>query len=116
MTIYHSQFDFWLRGAFVGVNVANGNIVSESPVELKLPNGVLNANRLEVMENGALILFGGGVEVTLNPDQMRPAPQDSVPLGAPAQVSVLGPPSHPPVPGPDVGRTSRKKGLRQTAM
>ncbi len=67
------------------VNVANGNIVSESPVELKLPNGLLNANRLEVMENGALILFGGGVEMTLNPDQ--PAWQDA-PSRASAQVSV----------------------------
>ena len=90
MTIYHSQFDFWLRGAFVGVNVANGNIVSESPVELKLPNGLLNANRLEVMENGALILFGGGVEVTLNPDQMRPAPQDSVPPVPPRKFRFWG--------------------------
>jgi len=69
------------------VNVASGNIVSESPVELKLPNGLLSANRLEVIENGALVLFGGGVEMTLNPDQVRPAPapQDAAPLGAPAR-------------------------------
>jgi lipopolysaccharide export system protein LptC len=58
------------------VNTATGNIVSENPVELKLPNGFLNANRMEVMENGALILFGGGVEMTVNPDQARGAPQD----------------------------------------
>lgn len=70
------------------VNVASGNVVSESPVEVKLPNGLLNANRLEVMENGALILFSGGVEVTLTPDQLRPAPQDGAPPGAPAQASV----------------------------
>ena len=67
------------------VNTANGNIVSENPVELKLPNGLLNANRLEVMENGATILFGSGVETTLNPDQIRPDPQDSPPLGAPTR-------------------------------
>ena len=75
------------------VNVTSGNIVSESPVELKLPSGMLNANRMEVMENGTLIIFGRGVEVTLTPDQMRPAPQDSspfasTPLGAPAQAPV----------------------------
>jgi lipopolysaccharide transport protein LptA len=64
------------------VNTANGNIVSENPVELKLPKGFLNANRLEVMENGALILFGGGVETTLNPDQVRPEPQEPPPLSA----------------------------------
>jgi lipopolysaccharide export system protein LptC len=70
------------------VNVTSGNIVSESPVELKLPNGLLNANRLEVVNNGALILFGGGVEMTLTPDQVRPAPQDSAPAAAPAQAPV----------------------------
>jgi lipopolysaccharide transport protein LptA len=64
------------------VNTASGNIVSESPVEVKLPNnGLVNANRLEVMETGASILFGGGVETTVNPDQMRPDPQEP-PLGA----------------------------------
>lgn len=69
------------------INVASGNIVSETPVELKLPNGLLNANRLEVMENGALILFGGGVEMTVNPDQARGAPQDPAPVSAPARGS-----------------------------
>jgi lipopolysaccharide transport protein LptA len=68
------------------VNTASGNIVSESPVEVKLPNnGLINANHLEVMEKGASILFGGGVETTLNPDQIRPDPQDSPPLGAPTR-------------------------------
>jgi lipopolysaccharide export system protein LptA len=68
------------------VNTASGNIVSESPVEVKLPNnGLVNANHLEVMENGASILFGGGVETTVNPDQIRPDPQDSPPLGAPTR-------------------------------
>lgn len=75
------------------VNVTSGHIISESPVELKLPIGLLNANRMEVMENGALIIFGGGVEMTLTPDQVRPAPQDSAPLAsaplsAPAQAPV----------------------------
>ena len=67
------------------INVASGNIVSESPVELKLPNGLLNANRLEVMENGALVLFGGGVEMTINPDQARGASQDPAPPSASAR-------------------------------
>jgi lipopolysaccharide export system protein LptC len=67
------------------VNVTSGNVVSENPVELKLPNGLLNANRLEIVENGALIVFSGGVELNLNPDQVRPAPQDSAPVGTPAR-------------------------------
>ncbi|HMA71949.1 MAG TPA: LPS export ABC transporter periplasmic protein LptC [Xanthobacteraceae bacterium] len=61
------------------VNVSNGNIVSESPVEVRLPNGWLSANRLEVIENGASILFGGGVEMRLIPDQLQSAQQKSVP-------------------------------------
>ncbi len=67
------------------INVASGNIVSENPVELRLPNGLLNANRLEIVENGAVILFGGGVEMTINPDRVRGAPQDPAPPGAPAR-------------------------------
>ena len=98
------------------VNTASGSIVSESPVEVKLPNnGSIKANRLEVMENGALILFGGGVETTLNPDQLQPASQEA-PSNARAQVSAQPPPSHPPVPGPDVGKTRRSSGSRQRAM
>ena len=69
------------------VNVGSGYIVSENPVEVKLPNGWLNANRLEVMENGAVVLFGGGVEMTLTPDQFRSDPQKSAPSGAPLQTS-----------------------------
>jgi lipopolysaccharide export system protein LptC len=74
------------------INVPTGNVVSESPVNLKLPNGLLNANRLEVMENGALIVFGGGVEMTVNRDQARGAAQDSAPVSAPARAGGALPP------------------------
>jgi lipopolysaccharide export system protein LptC len=71
------------------VHISSGNIVSESPVEVKLPNGVLTANRLEIRENGGVIKFGGGVEMNLKPEQFRPADQpatpDVVPTGAPMQ-------------------------------
>jgi lipopolysaccharide export system protein LptC len=59
------------------VYVSSGNIVSESPVEVTLPNGVLTANRLEVRENGAIIKFTGEVELNLKPEQFRPATQDT---------------------------------------
>lgn len=59
------------------VDVATGNLVSDSPVQIRLPHdGLLTANRLKVESNGDLIVFGGGVEVTLSPDQVRPAVQD----------------------------------------
>jgi lipopolysaccharide export system protein LptC len=75
------------------VNVTRGSVVSDSPVEVKLPNGMLNANRLQVMENGAVIVFSGGVEMKLNPEQARPAEQpaahDSASAGTPAQTAPL---------------------------
>lgn len=74
------------------VNVASGSVVSESPLDVKLPNGVLRANRLQVMENGAVVIFSGGVEMNLNPEQARaagqPATQDSASAGASAQTTV----------------------------
>jgi lipopolysaccharide export system protein LptC len=64
------------------VNVGTGNIVSESPLDVKLTNGFLNANRLEVLENGDLLRFGGGIELTLNPETPATAgATGSVPAG-----------------------------------
>jgi lipopolysaccharide export system protein LptC len=68
------------------IHTSSGHIVSESPVEVKLPNGMLNANRLEVKENGAFIKFSGGVEMNLNPEQMRPPP--AADAGSPALAPV----------------------------
>ena len=71
------------------VNVTTGHIVSEHPVEVKLLNGWLNSNRLEVMENGDLIRFGGGVELNLTPDKSGSlAP--SAPAQPPVQASARG--------------------------
>jgi lipopolysaccharide export system protein LptC len=47
------------------VDVNKGNIVSEHPVEVNLLNGTLNANRLEVVDNGELIRFDGGVSMNM---------------------------------------------------
>jgi lipopolysaccharide export system protein LptC len=71
------------------VYVSSSRVVSESPVELKLPNGLLHANRLEVTENGTVFVFGGGVEMDLDPQKMQPraATQDSATAGAPAQTA-----------------------------
>ena len=42
-----------------------GSVVSEKPVVVQMLNGVLNANRLEVADNGEVIRFDGGVTMTL---------------------------------------------------
>jgi lipopolysaccharide export system protein LptC len=47
------------------VDVKKGVIVSERPVEMNLPNGKLNANRMEVVDNGALLRFDGGITLVL---------------------------------------------------
>jgi lipopolysaccharide export system protein LptC len=73
------------------VHTATGNIVSDSPVEIKLPNGFLNANHLDVRDNGAFIKFSGGVEMTVNPEQMRPANEGEPPAAQEAAAQVAAP-------------------------
>ena len=48
------------------VDVKKGNIVSDQPVELTLPDGLLRANRLEIIESGDVIRFDRGVVLTLD--------------------------------------------------
>ncbi len=97
------------------VDVATGNVVSKSPVEVKLPNnGLLNANRLAVEQNGALIVFGEGVEMTVNPDQRGPASQEAPSSNGPTQSSVQHPLARPL--GLNLSRTSRSSGSKQRAM
>jgi lipopolysaccharide export system protein LptC len=50
------------------VDVRKSYIVSEKPVEVFLPNGKLNANRMEVIDNGDLLRFDKGVTLVLNAD------------------------------------------------
>ena len=51
------------------IDVHQGHVVSEKPVWVKLVNGVINAKRMEVSDSGDVIRFGGGVAMTLHPDQ-----------------------------------------------
>jgi lipopolysaccharide export system protein LptC len=47
------------------IDIRKGNVVSEKPVEVKLLQGVLNANRLDIEDSGDRVTFGGGVSMTL---------------------------------------------------
>jgi lipopolysaccharide export system protein LptC len=51
------------------VDTRAGNVLSEHPVEVKMLQGKLNANRLEVVESGDLVRFGGGVDMVLTLNQ-----------------------------------------------
>ena len=55
------------------IDVHKGTVVSEKPVWVKLPNGVINAQRLEVLDSGDTIRFGGGVSMTVDPEQYTQA-------------------------------------------
>jgi lipopolysaccharide export system protein LptC len=46
------------------VDMRSGHIVSDKPLEVKLLNGLLNANRVEV--EGEVIRFGGGVVLNMD--------------------------------------------------
>jgi lipopolysaccharide export system protein LptC len=51
------------------VDTRGGNVVSEHPVQVKMLQGTLDANRLDVIDNGDLVRFGGGVNMVLNFNQ-----------------------------------------------
>lgn len=53
------------------VDIKKGRIVSEKPVQVKMLQGTLNANRLEVLDTGALIRFDGGVNMMLTPEALN---------------------------------------------
>jgi lipopolysaccharide export system protein LptC len=53
------------------VNVRTNHLVSEHPVEVTMPQGTVNANRLEVTNSGEVIRFEGGVTMMLVPQKDR---------------------------------------------
>lgn len=61
------------------IDIKKGTIVSEHRIETKFPNGTLGANRLDISENGAVVLFSQGVEtyLMLDPKPANPAATSS---------------------------------------
>jgi lipopolysaccharide export system protein LptC len=56
-------FEVYLSEALVDVH--SSNVVSEKPVEVRMQQGTINANRMEVIESGNEIRFGGGVTMVM---------------------------------------------------
>lgn len=50
------------------IDVRKGNVVSDQPVSIKMLQGFLNAQRLDIGENGSVLRFTG-VTMTLEPDK-----------------------------------------------
>lgn len=48
------------------VEMKKGNVVSEQPVEITLPSGLLKANRMEIIDSGDVIRFERGVVLDLD--------------------------------------------------
>ena len=61
------EYQITLRDAVA--NIKAGSVVSEHPVQVKMLQGTVNANRLEVMESGAIVRFGGGVTLVIEDDE-----------------------------------------------
>jgi lipopolysaccharide export system protein LptC len=57
------------------VDIRKGNIVSEKPVSVKLLNGTLNSNRLEITNAGEVLKFDGGVTMMLDMSKSTVASQ-----------------------------------------
>jgi lipopolysaccharide export system protein LptC len=47
------------------IEIKKGSVVSENPVEVAFLRGTLNANQLQIDDQGAVIRFGGGVTMSL---------------------------------------------------
>ena len=47
------------------INIRSGHIVSDKPVEVRMLQGTINANRLEVIDSGEIIRFEQGVTVEM---------------------------------------------------
>ena len=56
------------------LDIGKGAITSEEPVDVKLLNGTLTADRLRITEKGALVRFEGHVVMNLIMDSPEPDP------------------------------------------
>src|SRR5262245_11630618 len=59
------------------IDIRKGNVVSEHPVEVKMLQGTLNANRLDILDSGDLVRFHGGVVMDMMLNQSPPAKPDA---------------------------------------
>jgi lipopolysaccharide export system protein LptC len=57
------------------IEMRQNQMTSEKPVEILLPTGKLNANRMDILNNGELMRFDGGTRLTLKPSAPPPPPK-----------------------------------------
>jgi lipopolysaccharide export system protein LptC len=66
VVVSSADYQITLREAVA--NIKAGSVVSDQPVEVRMLQGTVNANRLEVTESGAVIRFSGGVTLIIDDD------------------------------------------------
>jgi lipopolysaccharide export system protein LptC len=68
------------------LDIGKGTVTSEEPVDVKLLNGTLTADRLRITEKGALVRFEGHVVMNLIMDNPEPAAVEPEPAPEPPPV------------------------------
>ncbi|HEX8168462.1 MAG TPA: LPS export ABC transporter periplasmic protein LptC [Beijerinckiaceae bacterium] len=86
----------WLKSARADFKA--GTVLSKEPVRVKLTNATIEADTLDITDNGKVISFVGSVRTVLENVQTTPpasqnAPAASLPAGAPARTSQAEPTS-----------------------
>jgi len=76
-----SGYEAWLTDAIVDMD--KSTVHSDQPVKVKLINGNLDAKDLDIVENGALMQFTGGVSMDLTMENDNAAQAGAAPASAP---------------------------------
>lgn len=61
-----------IRLSEVTVDVRQGHVISQKPVEVVQPRAQINANAMEIVDSGAVVYFRGGVRFTAAGDGFLP--------------------------------------------
>ncbi len=67
--VLQSTLGYEARLTQAKVDFAAGSVTSENPVAVKLLNGTLDAQRMRILESGALVSFEDGVSMILIPEE-----------------------------------------------
>jgi lipopolysaccharide export system protein LptC len=70
VVVSSAEYEIMLHDALV--NIRAGSVVSEQPVEVKMLQGTITANRIEVGGSGEVVRFEGGVTLVIDREDAAP--------------------------------------------